>query len=86
MMGMELGGGDHFGQGLYIAGLDIHNVEAGLSSIHIPNVHPQVIGGEEDFPIGIDRDGMDMVGVSIGEDSLGGCTDGWSLLDGLGQA
>ncbi len=53
---VELGGRDHFGELLHVCGLDVHNVEALVGDIEIPQIDAQVVSGEERLGIAVHRD------------------------------
>lgn len=45
------------------------DTEAAISDVQMPEVDPQVIGWHVGLVVGVDRDGVDVVGVGVGEHS-----------------
>lgn len=72
-------------QGFYIRWFQIDNIEALLTSAHVPKVHPQVIRRQEQLPIRTRRDRVDVVSVSIRVASLRCCSDSRFLFNSLWQ-
>lgn len=65
------------------------DTEAAVSDAQMPHIDTQVISGQVGFPITVDRDGVDMIGMTIGEHSSGADLDHqiggfqyWHLQDG----
>ena len=56
-----------------------------IANVQVPEVYPKIIGGDVGFLIGIDRDGVDMVCVSVGVDLPGNSGDDVVLLCHLWQ-
>lgn len=44
---------------------ELKDTEAAISDLQVPQVHPEVISGDERLKVGVDRDGVDVVGVGI---------------------
>ncbi len=63
---MELGRRDHLRQLFHVGRLDVHNVEALILDVQIPEVNAQVVATDERLAITVDRDTVDMVRMSIG--------------------
>ena len=63
--GMEFGGRDHFRQLLHVRRLDIDDVEALILNIKVPQVHAQIVATDECFPVAVDGDTVDVIGVCI---------------------
>lgn len=64
--GVEFGGRDDFRQLLHVRRLDVDDVEALVLNIQVPQVHPQVVATDEGFPVAVDGDAVDVIGVRIG--------------------
>lgn len=47
------------------------DTEAAVRDAQVPHIDAEVIGRQVGLPVAVDRDGVDMVGVSVGEDSPG---------------
>lgn len=47
------------------------DTEATVGDLQVPQVHPEVIGGDERLKVRVDGDGVDVVGVGIAEHTLG---------------
>jgi hypothetical protein len=76
--GMELGSSDNFGELLHIYWLDVHNVEALVLYIQIPQINSQVVAANESLPVAVDRDAVDVVCVCVGV-----CPTGYGGDDGI---
>lgn len=63
---MEFCGSDDLRKLLHIRRLDIHNIEALILDVQIPEVYTQIIATDERLPIAVDRDTVDVVSMSIG--------------------
>jgi hypothetical protein len=72
-LGMELGGGDDFGQFLHIGGFDVDNVKALVLDVEVPQIYPQIITRDEGLAITVDGDAVYMVGMCVG---VGSARDG----------
>lgn len=51
-----------------------------VTNVKIPEVYPKIVGGDVSFLIGINRDGMDVVCMSVGVNLAGDCGDNVVLL------
>lgn len=47
------------------------DTEATVGDLQVPQVHPEVVGGDERLKVRVDRDGVDVVGVGIAEHTSG---------------
>lgn len=47
------------------------DTEAAVGDLQVPQVDPQVVGGDERLEVRVDRDGVDVVGVCIAENTSG---------------
>jgi len=65
-LGMKLGGRDNLGKFLHVCRLDIHNVEALVLDVQVPQVYAQIITTDERLSVTVDRNAVDVVGMSIG--------------------
>lgn len=63
---MKLGGGDNFGQFFHIGGFDVDDVETLVLDVQIPKVDTEVVTTDECLAIAVDRDAVDVIGMSIG--------------------
>lgn len=63
--GVEFSRGDNLSQLLHICGLDIHNVEALVLDVEVPQVHSQIVTADKGFAITVHGDAIYMVRVSI---------------------
>lgn len=72
---MELRGSDDLRQLLHIGRLYVHNVEALIRYIQVPQVDAQVIRRQVRFRVRIDRDRIDVIRVRVGVDAARGCFD-----------
>ena len=63
---MELCGGNDLSQFLHVCWLYVHDVEALVLNIEVPEVDTEVVTADKGFSIAIDRDAIDMIGMSIG--------------------
>lgn len=69
--GVELGSSDHFGQLLHIGRLDIHNVEALILNVQVPQVDAQIVAADEGLTVTVDGDAVDVVGMCVGVGAAG---------------
>ncbi len=63
--GVEFGRRDDLGQLLHIRGLDVDDIKALVLDVEVPEVYPQVVAANEGFPVAVDRDAVDVVGVGV---------------------
>lgn len=54
----------------FVSGKD---TEAAVGDLQVPQVHPEVVSRDERLEVGVDRDGVDVVGVRIAENASGRC-------------
>ena len=59
----------YLGELLHVGGLDVDDVEALVGDLHVPEVDPEVVGGEIRLTVRVDGDAVDVVGVRVGEDA-----------------
>lgn len=52
-------------------GWEKEDTEAAVSDFQVPQVHPEVVSGDEGLEVGVDRDGVDVVCVGIAEYTSG---------------
>ena len=45
----------------------LKDTEAAVGDLQVPQVDPEVICGDVRLEVGVDRDGVDVVGVGVGE-------------------
>jgi hypothetical protein len=64
--GVELCGGDDFGQLLHVGRLDVDNVEALVLNVEVPQVDAQIITADVRLAVAVDRNAIDVVGVGVG--------------------
>lgn len=83
--GVELGGCDDLCQLLHVCRLDIHNVEALVLYIQVPQVYPQVVTANERLPVAVHRDAVDVVGVGVGIGSPGYSSNNSVVMGQSGQ-
>lgn len=62
---MELGCCDDLGQFLHISGFDIHDVEALVLNVEVPQVDTEIVTADEGLAIAVHRDTIDMVRMGI---------------------
>ena len=62
---MEFGGGDDFSEFLHISRLDVHDVEALILNIEVPQVYAEIIAADESLSIRIDGYAVDVIGMGI---------------------
>lgn len=68
------------------------DTEATVGDLQVPQVHPEVVSGDERLKVRVDRDGVDVVGVGIAEHTSG-CSlnhqvhrlQHWHLLVQMGE-
>ena len=65
-LGVKLCSGDDLGQLLHVCGLDVHDVEALILYVEVPEVDSEIVAADERFPITVDRDAIDVVCMGIG--------------------
>lgn len=63
--GVEFSRSDHLSQLLHVRRLDIHNVEALVLNVEVPQVHSQIITADKGFAITVHGNAIYMVRVSI---------------------
>lgn len=63
--GVKFGGGNDLGQLFHISGFDVHDIEALILDIQVPEVDSQIIAAYESFAVAVDRDAVDVVGMGI---------------------
>lgn len=68
---MELGGGNDLGQLFHVGGLDVHDVEALVLNVEVPQVDAQIVTAYKCFAVTVDGDAVDVVGVCVGVRSTG---------------
>lgn len=74
---VELGGGDDLGELLHVRRLDIHDVEALVLNVQIPQVYAEIITADECLAVAVDRYAVDVVCVGVGVGLPGhSCHDG----------
>jgi hypothetical protein len=56
---------DDFGQLFHVCGLDIHNVEALVLYVEIPQIDSQIITADECLPITVYRNAVYVVSVGV---------------------
>lgn len=62
---VELGSSNDLCQFLHVGRLDINNVEALILDVEVPQIYSQIVTADEGFPITVDRDAIDMVGMGV---------------------
>jgi len=62
---VELGCCDDLGQFLHISGFDIHDVEALVLNVEVPQVDTEIVTADESLAIAVHRDTIDMVRMGI---------------------
>ena len=62
---MEFSGCNDFSQLLHVSRLDVHNVEALVLNVQIPQVNSEIVAADESLPIAIDRDAVYMISMCI---------------------
>lgn len=68
------------------------DTEATVGDLQVPQVHPEIVSGDERLKVRVDRDGVDVVGVGIAEHTSG-CSlnhqvhrlQHWHLLVQMGE-
>ena len=55
----------HLCQVLHVGGLDVHHIETLVSVIEMPQIHPQVIAGDEGLLITTNGNGIDVISMRI---------------------
>ena len=68
---VEFSSGDHLGEFFHVGGLDIDDVEALVLDIEVPQVDAEIVTADESFPVAVDGDAVDVIGVGIGVGSAG---------------
>lgn len=68
---MELGGGNDFGQLLHVGRLDVHDVEALVLDVEVPQVNAEIIAADKRLAVTVDGNAIDVVGVCVGVGSTG---------------
>jgi hypothetical protein len=63
---VEFGRCDYLGEFLHVRRLDVHNVEALVLNVEIPQVHSEVITADKGFAITVNGDAIYMIRVGIG--------------------
>lgn len=71
---MKLGRSDDFGQLFHIRWFDIHDVEALVLYVEIPEIDAEIVTAYEGLSITVDRDAVDVVrmGVCVGASRYSG--------------
>mmetsp|Transcript_50687 Transcript_50687/g.162253 ORF Transcript_50687/g.162253 Transcript_50687/m.162253 type:complete len:260 (+) Transcript_50687:121-900(+) len=62
---MEVCRGDHLCEVLHIGRLNVHNVEALVADLQVPEVHPQVVRGDVRLVVAVHCDRVDVVDVRV---------------------
>lgn len=70
---MELRRRYHLRQLLHVCRFDIDNVKTLIGDLQVPEVDSEIVSGEISLLIRVHRNRVYVVGVSVGEDSSGGC-------------
>lgn len=47
------------------------DTEAAIGDLQVPQVHPEIVSRDERLEVGVDRDGVDVVGVGVAEHPSG---------------
>lgn len=63
---VEFGGCDDLGEFLHVRWLDIHNVEALVLNVEVPQVDAEVIATDKGLAVAVHRDAIYMVRVGVG--------------------
>lgn len=82
---MELSCGDDLRQLLHVCRFDIHDVEALVLDIEVPEIDSQVVTADESLPIAVDRYAVDVVGVGIGVGSTRHCRNNSVVVRQAGE-
>jgi hypothetical protein len=64
--GVEFGRGDDLSEFFHISRLDIHDVEALILDVQIPQVHTEIVTADKGFTIAVNGDAIYMIGVCVG--------------------
>lgn len=62
---VELGCGNDLGKFLHVGRLDIHNVEALVLDVEVPQVDPEIVTADEGLAITVHGDAIDMIRVGV---------------------
>lgn len=65
-LGMEFGRGDDLRQLFHVCWLDVHDVEALVLNVQVPQVDSKIIRADEGLPIAVHRYAVDVVCMRIG--------------------
>lgn len=57
---------NYFCKLLHVCRFDIHNVEALVLNIQVPQVDPQIITAYEGLPVTVDRDAINVISMGVG--------------------
>lgn len=63
--GVEFGRGDDLGKLLHIRGLDIHNVEALVLDVEVPQVNSQIVTADKCLAITVHRDAIYVIRMGV---------------------
>lgn len=63
--GVELGCCNDLGKFLHVGRLDIHNVEALVLDVEVPQIDPEIVTADEGLAITVHGDAIDMVRVGV---------------------
>lgn len=63
---MELGSRNDLGKLFHIGRFDVHDVEALILNVQVPEIDPQIITTNEGLSVAVDRYAVDVIGVGIG--------------------
>lgn len=72
LLWVTLGSSDDLGQFFHVGRLDIDNIEAVISCLEIPEIDAKIISGDKSLGITVQRDGVDVIGMSASENASGG--------------
>lgn len=64
--GVKLGSGDDLGQLFHVRGLNVHDVEALVLDIQVPQVNTKVVAADECLSVAVNGYAVDVVGVGVG--------------------
>lgn len=68
---VKLGCCNDLGEFLHVGRFDIHNVEALVLDVEVPQVDPEIVTADKGLAITVDGDAVDMICVGVGVRSAG---------------
>lgn len=64
--GVKFSSSDDLSELLHVGRLDVHNVEALVLYVEVPQIYAEIVAADKCFAIAVDRYAVDVVGMGVG--------------------